>query len=315
MSRFIATDAKRLNVKARIGLTGATNAGKTYTALRIAGGLLTAEGYTDEKGRPDWSKVAIIDTERSRSLFYAENGQFGSFKHVEFAPPYSPLDYIEAVNYVESLGIKVCIIDSLSHAWNGTGGILDIVTDLTLKSKTKNAYNEGWGGKAGGTALQNKMIDEILSSKMHTICTFRQKMEYVQEKDEATGKTVIKKLGVKPVQRDDLEYEFDITLKLNDDHTAEIIKNTVDFLGKKETTLPVITEEFGKLLGEYLSKGENVEIYKAKIKESLLTDVKTLFDKYPPLVEYYKNTYTQAKVSSLEIDELRTLIKELKEMI
>jgi hypothetical protein len=314
MSRFTATDAQRLKVKARIGLTGATNTGKTYTALVIAAGLLISEGAVDKDGNPDWSKVALIDTERQRSLFYANNGRFGSFKHIDFTPPYTPNDYIDAVAYAESLGVKVCIIDSLSHAWNGTGGLLEYVSEKTEKSRTKNAYNEGWGGKEGGTALQNKMIDAILSCNMHTICTFRQKMEYVQEKDESTGKTIIKKMGVKPVQRDDLEYEFDITLKMDNDHTAEIIKNVVDFLGSKDEKLPVITEEFGTILGDYLNKGKNIDEYKKQLSSSLLENVKSLFTKYPPLTEYYKTKYNK-RLSELQPDELRSVYADLLEVI
>ena len=44
MSRFTAVKAQRIKLKARIGLTGVTNGGKTYSALMIAKGLLQAEG-------------------------------------------------------------------------------------------------------------------------------------------------------------------------------------------------------------------------------------------------------------------------------
>lgn len=315
MSGFVATKAQRLKLKARIGLTGATNTGKTYTAFRIAAGLLQSEGFVKEDGTPDWSKVAILDTERDRALFYANDGTIGEFTHVQFKPPYSPTRYIEAVQFIESLGIQVCIIDSLTHAWSGTGGVLEIVSEKTQASKSKNAYNEGWGGKEGGTALQNTMVDAILSCNMHTICTFRQKMEYVQEKDEATGKTVIRKLGVKPVQRDDLEYEFDITLKLNDDHSAEIIKNTVKFLGDKEETIPMITEEFGKLLGDYLNKGLDPKIYEEGIKQDYIKKIKALGDKYPSLFEYFKAKHPNAKLNNLDTSQLKTLLNEFERMI
>ena len=312
MSRFIAKQAQRRKLKARIGLTGATNTGKTYTALRIAAGLLLSEGIVDNEGNPDWSKVAVLDTERSRALFYANDGVIGSFLHVPFEPPYSPLAYIEAVQYIESLGVEVCIIDSLSHAWNGTGGVLDIVAERTEKSK--NAYTAGWGGKDGGTALQNKMIDVIMSCNMHTICTFRQKMEYAVEKDE-DNKTVIRKLGVKPVQRDDLEYEFDITLKLDNDHTAEILKNTVRFLGGNEDRLPMITEEFGRMLGSYLNTGLDMAEYEKAYKEQYTAKIKEYGEQHEELYEYFVNMYPNRALDSLSIQELKELLDEFERML
>lgn len=315
MSRFVATQAKRLKLKARIGLTGATNTGKTYTALRIAGGLLKSEGAVLADGTPDWSKLVFIDTERKRSLFYADDDLFGSFQHIDFEPPYDPLSYIEAVQYAESLGAVVCIIDSLSHAWSGTGGVLEIVNEKTLNSRSKNTFTEGWGGKEGGTALQNKMIDAIMSSNMHVICTFRQKMDYVQEKDEATGKTVITKLGVKPVQRDDLEYEFDITLKLNNDHTAEVIKNTVRFLSGNNTTLPMITEEFGYTLGQYLSNGVDSKQAEDQVKQNYMNQIKQMVKVQPPLLDYFKVKYPNTKLSELSTEQLKDLILEFRKMV
>lgn len=315
MSRFVATKAQRLQLKARIGLTGSTNTGKTYTALVIAAGLLKSEGCVLPNGDPDWNKVVVIDTERKRALFYANNGRFGEFMHIDFEPPYSPQDYVEAVKYAESLGAKVCIIDSLSHAWSGTGGVLEIVNERTANSRTKNQFSEGWGGKDGGTALQNDMINNILSCGMHTICTFRQKMEYIQEKDEATGKTIIRKVGVKPTQRDDLEYEFDLTLKLNNDHTAEIIKNTIEFIGKNEEIIPVITEDFGKVLGDYLNNGASVEEHEAQLRENYTNEIKTMADKHPALYDYYSIKYEDRKLDDLSLTELKQVIKEFKEML
>lgn len=314
MSRFVATTAQRENVKARIGLTGATNAGKTWTALLIAQGLLKAEGYVLENGDVDWSKVYLIDTERKRSLFYADNGVFGQFKHIQFNPPYDPDSYIEAVQYAESQGAKVIIIDSISHAWSGTGGVLDIVNERTQNSRNKNSFNEGWGGKEGGTALQNKMIDHILSSNCHVITTFRQKMEYVQERDDA-GKIRITKLGVKPVQRDDLEYEFDITLKLNNDHTAEVIKNTVNFISEKEFTTSPITSEFGENLGKYLSSGIDPSLIQEGKRVALINSIMQLGRENTSLITYFKTAHPNWNINELTLDQCYTVFKEFKEIM
>lgn len=313
-SKFVVSKAKREQVKARIGLTGATNTGKTWTALLIAQGLLKAEGYVTEDGKVDWSKVCVIDTERKRALFYADNGVFGEFLHIDFPAPYHPEDYIEAVQVAQQSGAKVIIIDSISHAWNGTGGVLEIVSEKTLNSKSKNQFNEGWGGKEGGTALQNKMIDKILASPCHIIATFRQKMEYVQEKDE-NGKTTITKLGVKPVQRDDLEYEFDITLKLNNDHTAQVIKNTVDFIDEKEFTANPITSKFGEELGKYLSSGADPSALKEEKRLHLINTILEMGKSYPSLVTFFKAQHPDWNIKELNLDQALTVIKEFKEVL
>lgn len=311
MSRFVAVKAERIKLKARIGLTGVTNGGKTYTALMIAKGLLLAEGLVTEDGKPDWSKVAVIDTERRRSLFYAGIAEFGQFLFIEFSPPYHPMDYVEAIKYAQSQGAVIAIIDSLSHAWSGTGGILDIVNQRTQTSKSKNSFSDGWGGKGGGTELQNAMIDEILSADMHIIATFRQKMEYVMERDDS-GKTKITKMGTKAVQKDDLEYEFDITLKLDNNHNAEIIKNTVKFLNNQGDILEPITEEFGKNLGDYLASGKPAEaIIEAQVDNAKET-IRQMVNFNPNLKEIYKIYSKKSLTDENDLKILNEIIKNMK---
>ena len=257
-NEFLVQDAERLKLKARIGLTGPTNSGKTYTALIIAKGLL--QGDHDNI---DWSKVGIVDSERKRSLFYANDGTFGKFKFIDLTPPYSPDRYKAAIQALLNAGCEVIIIDSITHAWSGTGGVLDIVNQRTSNSSSKNSYKDGWGGVDGGSAQQNALIDFIMSINAHTICTFRSKMESVMEKDEGTGRTNIRKVGLKPIQRDDLEYEFDITLDLDKDtHSAHVTKNTVQSIDSKKADLGPITEDFGKDLALYLDKGVDPETIK-----------------------------------------------------
>lgn len=310
MSRFVAVKAERIKLKARIGLTGVTNGGKTYTALTIAKGLLIAENLLTEDGKPDWSKVAVIDTERKRSLFYADIPEFGQFTFINFEPPYHPNDYIEAVNVALKEGAKVIIIDSLSHAWNGSGGLLEIVRERTDNSRNKNSFTDGWGGKGGGTELQNNLIDNILSADAHIIATFRQKMEYVMERGD-DGKAKITKMGTKAVQKDDLEYEFDITLKLDNEHRAEVIKNTVKFLDNQGEILEPITEQFGINLGEYLASGKAAEaIIEAQLNNAKAT-IREMVAENPNLKEIYK---LYSKKSLAEEDNIKILNEIIKNM-
>lgn len=236
------TKVERQKAKARIALTGVSGAGKTVSAL------LLAYGITE-----DWNKVAVIDTEHERARFYAnrEDLGIGEFLYCPVCPPYTPDKYIQAVKegykHVGSDG--VVIIDSLSHAWNGEGGVLSI-RDTIAKRSGQNSFT-AWN-EAGN--YQNRLIDSILSLDCHTIITLRVKMEYSLQTDEK-GKTKPVKLGLAPVQREDTEYEFDIVLSIGRDHTATASKDTTfldDFNG-------VITPELGKELKKWLNEGKEPE--------------------------------------------------------
>lgn len=233
---------ERQKAKARIALTGVSGAGKTVSAL------LLAYGITE-----DWNKIAVIDTEHERARFYAnrEDLEIGEFQYYPIHAPYTPDMYIQAVKE----GCKVVgndgvvIIDSLSHAWNGEGGVLSI-RDTIAKKGGQNSFT-AWN-EAG--SYQNRLMNSILSLTCHTIITLRVKMEYDLQTDDR-GKTKPVKLGLAPVQREDTEYEFDIVFSIGRDHIAVTSKDTTfldDFNG-------VITPELGKKLKDWLNEGKELE--------------------------------------------------------
>ena len=228
----------RKKAKLRLALTGVSGAGKTLSALYIAYGITG-----------DWDKIVLIDTEHERARFYAdrEDLETGSFYYAPLTPPYSPERYKQLVNEAaETVGADgVVIIDSLSHAWNNEGGVLDI-KDKIAERPGKNSYT-AWN-EAG--RYQNDLINTILAVDCHTIVTMRSKMDYVMQ-ENAQGKMAPVKVGLAPVQRDDTEYEFDIVLDISRDHIATASKDTtfLDRFGQ------VITPELGRQLKDWLSKG------------------------------------------------------------
>ena len=239
MSLFeIVTRAKS---KARIALIGASGSGKTLSALYLA------YGFTG-----DWSKIALIDTEHERGRFYANREDLGTgeFLYASLTAPYSAEKYAqyvtEAAKVVGEDG--VVIVDSLSHAWNGEGGVLDRKAEIAQRSN-KNDYT-AWDD-AG--QIQNRLIDTILSVPSHTILTMRTKMAYAMEQNER-GKMQPVKVGLEPVQRQGTEYEFDICLQIDRTHTASVSKDTTFLDG----FTGVITPELGAQLREFLSKGKNL---------------------------------------------------------
>ncbi len=228
----------RKKAKLRLALTGVSGAGKTLSALYIAFGMTG-----------NWDKIALIDTEHERARFYADRTDLGTgcFFYAPFTPPYSPERYKEFVyEAAETVGPDgVVIVDSLSHAWNNEGGVLDI-KDRIAGQQGKNSYT-AWN-EAG--KYQNDLINTILAVDCHTIVTMRSKMEYAMQENER-GKMTPVKVGLAPVQRDDTEYEFDIVLDIARDHIATASKDTT-FLDKFGQ---VITPELGKQLADWLNTG------------------------------------------------------------
>lgn len=194
--------ASKKETKLRFALTGPSGAGKTWTALTIA----TTFG----------GKIAVVDTENKSASKYADQFRFDV---LDLEPPYHPSRYVEAIQTAQVMGYRTIILDSLSHAWSGTGGILDIVNDITEHSPSKNSYF-AWNE---GTRLYKELIDAIVQSAIHVIGTIRSKQEYVLERDD-NGKVKPKRVGTAPVQRKGFEYEFDLVIDMDLKNTATVTK-------------------------------------------------------------------------------------------
>ena len=281
---FNFTKAKREKSKARICLTGASGGGKTLSSLYLAYGMTG-----------DWSKIAVIDSERGRALMYANRSDLGTgeFLHCDLEPPYTVDRYVEAMREAEKIIGEdgVLIIDSGSHAWKGDGGVLDYKEQVsTQRGKTDfSAWNDA--GK-----VQNRFIDTIMDLNCSVIVTLRSKSEYVQEKDPETGKTTVKKLGLAPVQRDDFEYEFMLVMDCDKDtHKATIIKDN-SFLDA-QGWYGRITPELGKELRAWLNEGVEPTIHVCeccgkKIRSYTFEDGTTMSPE--EIVEKSKETYGKA---------------------
>jgi len=193
--------AIKTKAKLRMAITGPAKSGKTYTALVLATAL--ADGGT----------IGLIDTERRSSRKYADTFEFD----VMDLPDFHPHTYTEAISIFEKAGHSVIILDSLSHAWMGKRGVLELHDEATERSQSKNS----WAAWRTITPLHRELIDKILDVQCHIIATMRSKMAYIQTKDDQ-GKTTIRKVGLAPVQRQGMEYEFDILAEMRHDHRIVI---------------------------------------------------------------------------------------------
>lgn len=185
------TRATKQSSLLRLAVIGPSGSGKTYTALKIATGL----------GGP----VALIDTERGSASKYADEFNFDVLELASF----SPQRYCEAIEAAGKEGYHVLIVDSLSHAWTGKEGALELVDKAAKRSQSGNSYF-AWREV---TPLHNKLVDTMLQADCHLIATLRAKTEYVIQ--EVNGKQVPKKIGMAPIQRDGLEYEFDVVADMD----------------------------------------------------------------------------------------------------
>lgn len=228
--------AIKQEAKLRLAIAGPAGSGKTYTGLLFAQGL--ANG----------GKVAVVDTEHGSASKYAD---LFSFDVMEMKPPFHPDRFVEFIHAAEKMEYKVILLDSLSHEWSGTGGILDVIDNIAARSNSKNTF-AAW---KEGTPLQNKLIDSIIACGIHVIATMRTKQDYVIEQDER-GKMTPKKIGLAPVQRDGFEYEFDLVINMDIDNQAVVTKSRCPALTRGVFKNP--GQEVVTILNEWLH-GEVVE--------------------------------------------------------
>jgi hypothetical protein len=190
--------------RGRVALIGPAGSGKSFTGLIIATTL--ANG----------GKVAVIDSERGSASKYAELFAFDVCELSSFAP----LDYVKFIHEAEAAGYAALLIDSLTHAWSGVDGALEQVDRAAARMRSPNSYT-AWREV---TPMHNALVDAMLQSPMHIVATMRAKTEYILE-DDGKGKKVPRKVGMAPVQRDGMEYEFDVTADLDWEHQLVVSKS------------------------------------------------------------------------------------------
>lgn len=234
--------AERAQLRLLMAITGPAGSGKTVSSLKILSYLTNGEG------------VFAIDTEHKRMRQYAtiageqpdfENRRF-AFKVAEIED-YSPSTYLKAMDAAEKAGAKAIFIDSLSHAWNGRGGILDQKAKLDNSGKG-NSYTN-WNSL---TPVQNELIERIMALPFHVIVSMRSKTEYILETN-SNGKQVPRKVGLEPVQRDDTEFNFDIVAMMDADHSMSFVKDTSGLFEGKQLVKP--GREFAEMLIPWLNDG------------------------------------------------------------
>jgi hypothetical protein len=275
-------DAQRVQCKASIEFEGLSGTGKSGAAM------LTAKILAGE----DWKSVFALDTEnRSLRLLVgtpcSDGSKYGSFKVAELTPDigYAPSNYLAIRETAVIAGAKVFVQDSISHAWQYKGGVLDKVAELKASGNarySKDAY-AAWGNEEVVNE-KNKLLEMIRDERVHVISTVRvkEKMEYTT--DTTTGKTKLESLGEQQIQQADLKYEPDLVLHMlkpgsNRNGKIEhprvrVVKTRYAFLEKDEEY--DWTPELINQLKSYLEEGVDPETLFEQQRQEYISGVKEL---------------------------------------
>ena len=229
--------------KAVIGIAGVSGDGKTYTALLVARGMVSKA-----------SEIGFLDTENKRGSLYADILD-GQFMIGDLYPPFSPTRYAEAIKEFQDAGVKVLVIDSVTHEWEGDGGCDDIA-NLPLQQGKKMA---NW---IGAKREHKKFMNVLLQSDMDIICCIR-----AREKTDFSNPTMPKSLGVLPICEKNFMFELTASVMMsNQGKTQKHLKVPsflIDAFGNGQSYLGIDT---GNKISAWLDKGkkDNPEIARLK---------------------------------------------------
>lgn len=270
---------------ARIALSGPSGSGKTYTALALATALS--------------ERVAVIDTERGSASKYV--GLNGWSFDTTTPDRFSPLSLVELLGEAAGAEYGCVVIDSLSHYWMGAGGMLEQADQRARGGNTFSGWKEV-------RPEERKMIDALVSYPGHVIVTMRSKTDYVIEENER-GKKVPRKVGLKPEQRDGIEYEFDVVGDLDHDNTLTIVKSRISTLAK--AVIPLPGEDLAITIRDWLSDGEQGPSVAQIRKEALAaTDVDALHELFKEAT-----SYRLANAPTTDADGRPTVLGDLIRML
>ena len=277
--------AERKKARLRLALCGPAGSGKTYSALLIAQGL--------------GGRIALIDTEHESGSLYADLCEFDT---ASLTPPYTPEKYRNAIQAAEQAGYSVLIIDSFSHAWAGEGGLLDMHDKAAAAMRSGNSFT-AWREI---TPQHNALVEAVLGARLHVIATLRTKTAY-DLVDDGNGKKKPVKIGLAPVQREGVDYEFTCVFDMSiDSHVATASKDRTRLFDGKHFTPGI---ETGQTLVNWLETGIDADARAAAARDALAVRINAIENLFE-----FRNWWKkhQAEIDALPIID-RTIIINLKD--
>lgn len=254
--------ARRQDVQLIVGLAGSSGSGKTMGALKLARGLAGDKPF------------AVIDTERGRALHYGDD--FQPWEHAELEPPFRPDAYAEAITTADEAGYPVVVIDSFSHEHAGDGGLLDWHDEEVQRMAGDDPRRREQVKIAAWIAPKTshkRLVSRLLQVKAHLIICLRAEQQI--EIGKENGKTVIRPKrsltgldGWVPIAEKSLAYELTASFLLTADQPG--VPKPIKLPERIRAFLPLdqpLSEETGRLLGEWAAGGADVE---AELRARLL---------------------------------------------
>jgi hypothetical protein len=229
MAQIEIRKAERVKSKLRLAIAGPSGSGKTMGSLKLAKGI--------------GQKILLIDTERGSGDLYADLFEYDI---ITLEPPFKPDALIEALRAGEAADYDVIVVDSLSHFWADEGGLLDQADKLEASGKNRFTL---W---ADITPQHRRLVNALLNSPKHIVATMRSKQAYEMERDEKTGKSSVKKMGLAPVQREGMEYEFTVFFDVDSNHHAKASKDRTAMFNNE---VFMIDESIGQRISKWLNTG------------------------------------------------------------
>jgi hypothetical protein len=285
MTALTFTKATKKAAKGRVAIDGPSGSGKTYTALTMA----TTLG----------ERIAVIDTEHGSASKYADLFNFDTLG----LHRYSPQILIDALAAAGSAGYDVAVIDSLSHFWMGTDGMLEQVDKAA-----KRSGGHGMSGWKEMRPVERQMVEALLAYPGHVICTLRVKTDWV-EGENARGKRQMMKVGTKAEQREGLEYEFDLVASMDLPNELTVVKSRCPALSGEIVARP--GRDFAETFKSWLDDGEQAG---PSIYDGLVDQILDATDK-PTLSAVWKSIATAVKAGQLTEIQAQALSVTWKERV
>lgn len=293
--------AQRFNTKASIQIEGLTGSGKTGLSLIIA---RTLAG--------DWDSVGMIDTENRSANLYEGNvlstgEKCGQFLKIDLTEDigYAPTNYMACTDALINAGAKAVIADSITHAWQRTGGVLDQVNKL--EQKIKGGSFRAWGDPV---VVENKnaLFEMLRNDKAHMITTVRVKEKFGMAINESTGKNEVQSLGEQQQTQEGIKYEPDLVLSMvspgrKDRHPmAKVVKSRYPMLELDEVY--EFTPELIQSIKDYLEEGADPEELIQRQKDEYIKAIVGYCQTNPTKKVLYDNLKNNAGFSETPIKEM-----------
>lgn len=298
-----------LNIKAAersgshvvIGIAGRSGSGKTYTALKIARGMVDNP-----------SEIGFLDTENGRGRLYSSILD-GKFMHADMYAPFSPARYRQAIEEFQSAGVKVLVIDSGSHEWEGEGSCTDIAEQPLRNGKKMADWKRA-------KSEHKKFMNAMLQSNMHIIVCLR-----ARDKVDFSNPSAPVSLGLHAVCEKDFMYEMTVSMMMHENGKVQNFDKLPEELrpiffdgGRDSVHNGYLGEAHGKGLIKWVNSGvridEEFEHWRSKLQmaasgglEALKKEAESVPDSVKDKIRSVWNSIAE---SAREYDRIESFIND-----